>query len=96
MKTAVRKKINKEIGKYLKPIYFDEIPLGGLFTILENHGYRACQEDGRPWSGFLVGREGHLGFAIRGIGSTLLHKNHLELMWYRMPSGRYEITAYVS
>jgi hypothetical protein len=96
MKAPERRKLNQKIGEYLKPIYFDEIPLGGLLTILEDHGFRACDESGNRWQGFIVGREGWIGFPLKAVGSQLRHNNRLELMWYKMPSGRYEITSYVS
>ena len=79
MKDSERKKLNKEIGEYLKPIYFDEIPLGGLFTILEDHGFRACDESDNPWQGWLVGREGWVGFPLKAIGSQIRHNNRLEV-----------------
>ena len=71
MKAPERKKLNRQIGDYLKPIYFDEIPLGGLFSILEDHGFRACDEEGNPWRGWLIGSEGHVSFDIKHIDSQV-------------------------
>jgi hypothetical protein len=38
----------------------------------------------------LCGEQGRCTFDIEGV------KFHLFLSWYQMPSGRYEITTYVS
>lgn len=94
MVTKQRKSINREIGSLLKPIYFDQIPLGDLDTIIRKHGFMVVDEEGSPWSGFLCGREGTAVFDIHSLDGKLA-KYRLVLQWYKMPSGRYEITSYV-
>jgi len=94
MVTKQRKAINREIGKLLKPIYFNQIPLGDLDDIIRKHGFLIVDEEGNPWSGFLCGRDGTALFDIVSLAGQMA-KYKLVLQWYKMPSGRYEITSYV-
>lgn len=104
--SGVKGKINREFGKLLKPIYFTSIPLGDLMDICEKYGVIVIMEDYRRWSGLLVGREGTVYFDLADKKSeteykgdivyTSIFKNaRLALQWYKMPSGKYEITSYV-
>ena len=95
MITKEKNKINREIGKVVKPIYFDEIPLGQMFDIIKDHGYQVVDEAGEPWSGFLCGREGTFWADIMSLTTQKLSKYRLILQWYKMPSGRYEVISYV-
>jgi hypothetical protein len=63
-------------------------------------------EDYRRWSGLLIGKEGTIYFDLADMKSakdyhgdtvyTSVFKNaRLALQWYKMPSGKYEITSYV-
>lgn len=92
MKTTnqtIRKCINKQI--YALGIYHPQIPLDDIFAIVEKFAGKVVQEDGTPWSGLLCGENGDTYFQIEGKKRFCLR-----LMWYKMPSGNYEITAYVS
>ena len=105
-----RKRINTQLHTFTKPIYFDRIPLEGLFSILQNEGIVVLQEDSKEWSGFLCGDEADVNFVLADQGKpetpdwsdTHTIYNHvitnavLRLTWYKMRSGRYEIVAYVS
>lgn len=64
--------------------YFDSIPVNEHADILEKHGF-----SGRALDGIYTGREGH---ADAQVGPKTMH----HVSWYKMPSGRYEITAYMS
>ena len=102
----IRRPINKEIQTLLAPIYFDEIPLGDLFTILDNHGLVAVQEDNTRWSGILCGENIQTTFDLADKdvvrvenGLTFYDEpanSVLVLSWYKMSSGRYEIVSYLS
>jgi hypothetical protein len=84
--------LKNHINKALAPLnsgYHDIIPLFHIFEVVKEAG-EVVQEDGTPWSGFLCGEQGRCTFDIEGV------KFHLFLSWYQMPSGRYEITTYVS
>ncbi len=96
MKTTERKKVNRAIGEVVKPIYFEAIPLQDLFDTIESFGYLVVDEEHNPWTGFLCGAEGTVCFDILDKDTGKLDKSNLLLQWYTMPSGRYEITAYVA
>ena len=87
--------------------YHDKIPLGSIFDILKNNGVMPIQEDGTYWSGMLIGgkecgEEGTkdqvalIDLAINVNGQYLPCKQGLSLSWCKMPSGKYEIVAYVN
>lgn len=86
---AIKDSINKELSAL--QIYHPSIPLQEIFSIVErNSDSMVVQEDGTRWSGFLCGDDSHATFEIAGF------KFALRVMWHRMNSGNYEITAYVS
>ena len=84
------------------------MPVGQLFNALRDLGLEALQEDGTPWSGFLVGgaecgsekaanqRANFPLAAKQEDGSYRLTKVALILSWCVMPSGKYEIIGYLS
>jgi hypothetical protein len=42
---SIKSKINREITNFLKPTYFNKIPLQPLFNILKKYGIVPLQED---------------------------------------------------
>lgn len=124
LKGNVRQKMNKEINKLLEPTYFKDIPLKGIFKILEKHGVVPLQEDATYWSGFLMGGTKktemvyfNLGWknfndtSLVGAGKEawpgtkypnssgqyrIISNAVLALSYFKMPSGNYEVIAYVS
>lgn len=87
--------------------YHEEIPLGRIFEICQENGVKVLQEDGTPWSGFLVGgaecgsekansQIAHFDLAVDRDGQWNPSNNILNMTWCVMPSGKYEIVAYVS
>lgn len=52
------------------------------------------QEDGEPWQGLLVGKEGNTTFPL--VRDKQPVSSELVFQWYKMPSGKYEINAYLS
>jgi hypothetical protein len=96
IKGSIRSKINREMGKTLtRNTYFDEVPLGELFDACKKFDVIPIQEDGMEWSGMLVGREGeaHIDLAYEG---KVVKNAMLNITWYKMASGRYEVVGYVS
>jgi len=102
---GVKKKINTQIQKFLKPTYFDKIPLQPLFGILEKFNIVPLQEDNTYWDGFLLGgvkKTERVEFAL-GVKDLKDDKNRypvitnaeLLLSYYKMESGKYEIIAYI-
>lgn len=105
IKQGVRNKMGEEIGKITRG-YHDSIPFQQIQKVIEKYGYQLVQEDGTPWSGFLLGGKecGSMEANNQRASIDIVRKedkmpmnNNLILMWCRMPeSGRYEITAYIS
>ena len=92
----IRRKITNSFHKLLKPIYFQSIPLNELFAITLENGYKPIQEDATLWSGLLCGSEGTTLFPLVDSQNTGPVNNSIALQWYKMESGKYEITAYLS
>lgn len=70
--------------------YYEHIPLGAMLVACEDAGLKPVDEDGSPWEGFLCGHEGRASIALEGS------RKALQIQWYRMESGRFEVNAYVS
>lgn len=107
LKNSIRNKINKDIDNLISPghktRYFREIPLKNINTILNKYGVTLVQEDNTEWSGFLSGSDSNAIFNIASIQSkneedmyTPFDDCVLSLSWYKMSSGRFEITCYLS
>lgn len=105
MNTQVRKKINTAIRKVLSPTYFKKIPLQPLFDILEQFNLVPLQEDQTYWDGFLTGgvkqtEQVHFNLGVKDkIDSDkrypVIQNANLNLSYFKMQSGKYEIIAYV-
>lgn len=74
----------KAIIKHGHNNYTESIPVQDHADILEQHGF-----SGSALDGIYTGREGH---ADQQVGPNTFH----HMSWYKMPSGRYETTAYLS
>jgi hypothetical protein len=105
LKANIKKRINKDITNLTTPKnktkYFDKIPLQPIFDILKKYNIVVLQEDNTEWDGFLVGRSETVDFVLAPSDSkennmyTPFTNASLRLQWYKMESGRYEITSYV-
>jgi hypothetical protein len=87
---TIKNRIGRELHNLTTSVYFPAIPLDTIFSIVEKHAGIVIQEDGTPWSGFLCGDDGLASFGVKD------KKFFLFLIWHKMPSGNFEITAYVS
>lgn len=88
--------------------YFKSIPLDQIAEEFFTAGVVLLQEDNTEWSGMLLGAEGSalisLGDASTADASqpkdvtfyTPFTNAALSIQWHKMPSGKYEVTAYVS
>jgi hypothetical protein len=106
MLSNIKTKLNKELALFNN--YFPSIPLDEVNDVLKRYGYLIIQEDGTPFSGFLCGENSRASFEIGslmeksndGVGGLAsygkIDNTTLQLNWYKMPSGRYEITCYMS
>lgn len=97
MYAATRKQINNKL--YNMGSYHPAIPLSDIDNVLKAHGYELVDEDGMPLSCLLCGENSHCTFDIGAIAGDVYPRVKadycLQLSWYKMPSGRYEIVAYV-
>ncbi len=101
----VKRKISTDLTKLLKPTYFNKIPLDPIFDVLKKHGLVPLQEDNTEWDGFLVGgvdKTEQVYFTLGWIESKdnrnryqPVTNTRLALSYYKMPSGKYEIIAYM-
>ena len=92
--TTINRTARKHINEYLYAVgrtYHAAIPLQAIFDVIAQHtGEQVIQEDGTPWSGVLCGREGRATFEISNL------RQALQLSWYKLESGSYEVTAYIA
>lgn len=106
LNAGIKKKTNTAIRNLTTPknktAYFDKIPLQPVFDILKKFDIITLQEDNTPWDGFLTGRSATIDFDIAPISSKDENNRYtpytnatLRFQWYKMPSGRYEITSYI-
>jgi hypothetical protein len=93
--TNLRKKINNKIYALTKTLH-NHIVLSEIDFILREHGLFLIQEDGTPWSGFLLGENSHTTIEI-GNEFGKVTNSVLAISWYRYSNtGRYETVAYIS
>ncbi len=81
-----RRQANQRIHALTCNRYFDSIPVMELQAILADSGFNPD-----PLNGIYCGHEGRISDDAR-VGD----RTWCNLSWYRMPSGRYEITCYLS
>lgn len=82
------KKAMKAVNDYLMGMgqYFMGLPLDRMFEVLRANGFEVTEEN---LLGVYCGAEGRVHEAVgAGVFFTMT--------WYKMPSGRYEVVAYVS
>ncbi len=87
--------------------YHSQIPLDKIKEILKTNSVIMVQEDGTPWSGFLMGKAecgtedakkqyADIDLAFKKDNNYILSNNTLHVSWCLMPSGRYEVVCYIS
>jgi hypothetical protein len=81
---ALANKVNKVITSLTHNTYFDSIPAAPIAAILESFGLLTSELNGIYC--------GHEGRTLAQVADNAW----LHMTWYRMPSGRFEIVAYVS
>ena len=92
---SIRKGSNNKITKLTSNKYHSKIPLKDIDDILKEYDMWLVDEAGEPWSGLLVGADSGAQFDLMHKDGPI--KNSMLIMtWYKMPSGRYEIVAYLS
>jgi len=76
--------------------YWQSIPIGKICDIARSCKLELVDEGGEPWEGILTGREGRCSIEIAEAESLDSTGKYLNLQWYKMPSGKYEINAYIN
>ena len=80
-----RNRANQRIHALTCNNCFEALPLAQLKTILSLHGFQTA-----PLDGIYCGSEGRLDPVQVG------ERAWFTMSWYRMSSGRYEVTCYLS
>lgn len=95
LKVEDKRKINGELYELCK-VYYAAIPLKDINRIIRaTVGGELLNEDSTPLSCLLCGDDSRAMFDIGKPGITYWNSK-LYMSWYRMPSGKYEIVAYIS
>lgn len=76
--------------------YWQSIPIGKICDIARSCKLELVDESGEPWEGILTGRDGRCDIEIADAESLDSTGQYLHLQWSKMPSGRYEINAYIN
>ena len=71
-----RKRINKQLHIFTTNKHFDEIPLEGVFSILQNEGLQIIMEDYREWQGFLCGESADVNFVLADKTRPRIHEDY--------------------
>jgi hypothetical protein len=80
-----RNRVNQRIHALTCNNYFEALPLTQLKDLLAGQGFQT-----EPLDGIYCGTEGKLDPVQVG------ERTWFVMSWYRMSSGRYEVTAYLS
>ena len=83
---------HQSVGNALRTIsaeYHHAIPIGKILDAARSQGFEPLQEDGTPWEGMLTGADGRTSIDLKGS------KKALHVQWHKMPSGKYEVNAYM-
>jgi hypothetical protein len=105
---SFKRDINKELHE-ISTKYHTEFPSLEIFGVLKKRGVVVLQEDNTEFSGFFLGENAQTFFPIAPVGSirrssvkdgdatfyTPFKNTALAMGWYKMPSGKYEMTTYV-
>ena len=102
-----KNKINRALYDFTSPKgqqrYFRGVPVPEIWKLLKKHGVVPIDTSDRSeWEGFITGREGRENFPLAPKGSAergqypkTYVNTALLLSWYKMPSGKYEVVAYI-
>lgn len=84
---ATRRELSKAVSEFVAPNYFKAIPIEDLAEIVDKHGFNG--DAVRNEASNLSGNEGR-------IACMVSDNMALAMTYYKMPSGKWEIVAYVS
>jgi hypothetical protein len=79
-----RARANHDLAKKIGSTYWSHLPVADIAEIINKHGF-----DGSALDGIYTG---HQGKVHEKVGKN----TWIVVTWYRMPSGNFEIIAYLS
>lgn len=99
LKSAISK-VSGQLAEFCKT-YYSSVPLKELDKLFRAQGLLLIDEDGTEWQGIVTGKEGRAKLEIGILEQQEGEKyasagKFLQLQWYKMPSGKFEINAYIS
>ncbi len=90
----IRRNGNKLLTDFGKQ-YWDSLPIGDMTDGLQALGIELVNEDGTPFSAIFTGEDGRANIDMTWMGAPVSN-SMLAMTWHKMPSGRYEVVAYLS
>lgn len=101
--SKIKRKVNKELADKVHNQYYKELFPDWVYEVLGPFGLVMVSEDGSPFEAMFMGDKGR---TVINISSDGLQKENglyqmyedtaLSYSWYKMPSGSYEIVAYLT
>lgn len=88
---------NEQITEELAAIVDQEwplVPAGEINKVLAGHGFTVIDDNGNPWLGEMPSEEGQDVLNLQKDGVEI--SEQLTVQWQKMPSGKYQIAAYLS
>jgi hypothetical protein len=103
---SAKRPLNKLLYDLTSQGYHDSILINEIGDLLRKHGVLMLQEDGTEFSGVFAGEDGRAEIEIgttniaREIDGVPVYtpftNTMLVITWHKMPSGKYEVVAYLS
>lgn len=100
-KNTIKNRMNKDISNVVSGYHVSLIDVvESVFAAIQSHGGMAVQEDGKRWEGMLMGDASSCVIGVTHPdykpAPRMEYPYHLNLCWYRMPSGKWEVVAYIA
>lgn len=93
LSTAVKREANMILDRFGKQ-YWPAIPINAMIDQLRSLEIELANEDGTPFEAIFTGQEGKTNIDLTWMGNPVIN-SVLTMTWYKMPSGNYEIVAYM-
>lgn len=94
IRQATRMAICERLSELTKGLH-PSVPLDEMFEACRAYGLEAVDEANEPWVGFLCGQDGNVHIDLLSLDLGEVVEERLQVSWYRLQSGRVEVTAYV-
>lgn len=95
-RTPSSKRISGRLADLCREYYHD-FPWDPVCDILKEEGYVPLQEDHTLFGGMFCGADGRMVVELGDLETGCVVRDRgLCFTWHRMPSGKYEVVAYLS